>query len=149
MQNHTNNHVIEHSFATETLIVFSQSLLFIFLFVILKIGLIDRRGMMADIESATENIFQIIAIFFAILVFIMIVMLPMHTYEYYHYVAFLSFLVIFTVIVYDCRFAYNNTNTNTKSKRRPSTTSQSIKPDNKKLVAVISRSSTSEDTFDF
>lgn len=144
MQNKT---IIEHSFATETLIIFSQSLLFIFLFVILKIGLIDRRGMMADVESATENIFQIVAIFFAILVFILIVMLPMHTYEYYHYVAFLSFLVIFAVIVYDCRFAYsnnNNNNTNTKSKRK---SSQSNKPDNTKLVAVISR--TSEDTFDF
>jgi uncharacterized membrane protein len=143
---HNKTDPIEHSIATETLIIFSQSLLFIFLFVMLKIGLIDRRGMMADREAASENILQIVAIFFAILVFVMLVMLPMHTYEYAHYVASLSFIVIFIILFYDCRFAYN---TNPSTKQRRARKQSDKREERTKLVTSISRTTESENGFDF
>lgn len=109
MQNsefNTNMEVQKHSLATETLIVISQSMLFVLLFYILKIGLIDKRGMLAHKDALDENIFQVIAILFAIITFIILSMLTMHTYEYASYVAVTSFTFVFGIIGYDFRKAY-------------------------------------------
>jgi uncharacterized membrane protein YsdA (DUF1294 family) len=100
-----NNTVIiiqnQHSNATEFVIILSQSVFFVFLFLLMKSALIDRRGMMNSQERIMEEKLQIGAIFFAIFVFLGLLMIPMHSYEFVHYVVPITYIVIIGLIAWE------------------------------------------------
>ena len=82
----------KHSKATEALIVVSQTVFFIVLFVFIKSYLLDNFGIMNDEESLKKNALQIGAIYFSIIVFISVIMIPLYHYEY-------AIIVIIGVII--------------------------------------------------
>lgn len=71
-----------HHHSTEGLIVISQTVFFIVLFIIIKSWLLDNFGVMHSVESLKQNAVQIGAIYFAILVFISVIMFPLYHYDY-------------------------------------------------------------------
>ena len=87
-----------HNTSTEVLIIVSQTVFFVLLFLLLKNGLIDRRGMLSSKERIKDEIFQIMAIFFAIFVIIAIFMIPIESYEYAHYIFPVSYLVMILIL---------------------------------------------------
>jgi hypothetical protein len=93
----------EHSHATEGLIVVSQTVFFVFLFIFLKKTLIDNRGMMANKRKMDENSLQLGAIFFAIVVFLGLMMIPLIHYEYAEVVLVLVAVAVGGIIIYDVR----------------------------------------------
>jgi Ca2+/Na+ antiporter len=97
---------VEHTVATEILIIVSQSIFFVFLFVILKYGIVDRQGWMNDKEKIRENAIPLIAIYFAILTMIGILMIPLQNYEYGHMVLIISSILILLIFLYDFRKVY-------------------------------------------
>jgi hypothetical protein len=93
----------EHSHATEGLIVVSQTVFFVFLFIFLKKSLIDNRGMMSSRSQLNENSLQLVAIFFAIFVFLGVLMLPLIHYEYAEVVVILTASVVAVLVAHDLR----------------------------------------------
>lgn len=138
-----NNTVIiiqnQHSNATEFVIILSQTVFFVFLFLLMKSALIDRRGMMNSQERIMEEKLQIGAIFFAIFVFLGLLMIPMHSYEFVHYVVPITYIVIIGLIAWEI---------NTVFKKKPQ--SPPIKmfnvPKKTPVVSVVSVDDTTVDT---
>lgn len=71
-----------YNHATEGLIIVSQSVFFIVLFLIVKSYLLDNFGVMDNAETLRKNAVQVGAIYFAIIVFISFIMIPLYHYEY-------------------------------------------------------------------
>lgn len=71
-----------HGKPTEALIVVSQTVFFIVLFIIIKSYLLDGFGIMNSPESVRKNGLQIAAIYFSIIVTIGLIMIPLYHYEY-------------------------------------------------------------------
>lgn len=96
MSQNTKVHVVvnqqPHGKSTEALIVVSQTVFFIVLFIIVKSYLLDGFGIMNSPEALKKNALQIAAIYFAIIVTISLVMIPLYHYEY-------AILVIIGVVV--------------------------------------------------
>ena len=90
-----------HTYATEFLIIMSQTVFFLLIFLILKHGLIDRRGMMHDYNRILEERLQLGAIFFAIIVFIALLMIPLESYEFGHFVIPITYIIIVGVIIWE------------------------------------------------
>jgi hypothetical protein len=86
MTSNTKVHVVvnqePHGKATEALIVVSQTVFFIVLFIIIKSYLLDGFGIMNSPESVRKNGLQIAAIYFSIIVTIGLIMIPLYHYEY-------------------------------------------------------------------
>lgn len=84
MKNNTTTESMHTSYnhATEGLIIVSQSVFFIVLFLIVKSYLLDNFGVMDNAETLKKNAVQVGAIYFAIIVFISFVMIPLYHYEY-------------------------------------------------------------------
>lgn len=100
---------IEHTLAAEILIVLSQTIFFVFLFLILKYGIIDRQGWMDDREKVKNNIIPLGAIFFAILTLIGVIMIPLQSYEYGHIVLICTIICIFFLCTYEIKRIYYGT----------------------------------------
>lgn len=96
-----------HNNSTEFLIIVSQSVFFVLLFLMLKSGLVDRRGMMYDKRRIKEEGVQLAAIFFAIFVLIGIMMIPMESYEYSHFVVPITYIVMIAVIGWELYVVFN------------------------------------------
>ena len=97
---------IKHGVTTEGLIIISQTVFFVMIFLLLKNALIDRRGMMYDYNRIREEKLQLAALFFAILVFLSLLMIPVLSYEFVHLVIPLTFLVVFSLIGYEIYAVY-------------------------------------------
>lgn len=95
-----------HTHATEFLIILSQTVFFVLLFILLKSALIDRRGMMYDSARIEEEKLQLMAIFFAIFVVIGILMIPLESYEFIHYVVPLTYFTMLSIIAYELYTVY-------------------------------------------
>lgn len=95
-----------HTHATEFLIILSQTVFFVLLFLVLKNALVDRRGMMHSYERIQEERLQLVAIFFAIFVFVALVMLPLQSYEFVHYVVPIVYITIVGLIGWEVNGAY-------------------------------------------
>lgn len=93
-----------HNTSTEILIIMSQTVFFVLLFLLLKNWLIDKRGMLGSKERINEELYQIIAIFFAILVIVGLFMIPIESYEYAHYVVPITYVVIILIIGWEVYF---------------------------------------------
>lgn len=107
----TANHTVviiqnNHSYATEFLIIVSQTVFFIMIFLVLKSALIDKRGMMYSYDRIMDEKLQLGAIFFAIFVFLALLMIPMHSYEFVHYVVPLTYLIIFGLLFWEFSVVY-------------------------------------------
>ena len=100
-----------HNTSTEILIIVSQTVFFILLFLMLKHGLVDRRGMLSSKERINEDMFQIMAIFFAIFVIIGIFMIPIESYEYAHFILPITFCLMFLITGYEVYTVLNNNET--------------------------------------
>jgi len=72
----------DYNLATEGLIIVSQTVFFVVLFLLIKSFLLDNFGIMNDMETLRRNALQIAAIYFAIIVFICIGMCPLYHYEF-------------------------------------------------------------------
>lgn len=107
----------EHNTSTEVLIIISQTVFFILLFLLLKNGLVDRRGMLSSKERINEDLFQILAIFLAIFVIIALFMIPIESYEYAHFVVPITFSIMLIIILWEFYVVFNggNNNSNTLS----------------------------------
>lgn len=99
MSNTTN--IIVHNTSTEVLIIISQTVFFVLLFLLLKNGLVDRRGMLSSKERINEEMFQIMAIFFAIFVIIALFMIPIESYEYAHFVVPITFSIMLMIVIWE------------------------------------------------
>lgn len=99
-----------HSYATEALLVISQTCFFVFLFIFLKRTLLDNRGMMSTKNNFKENGPQIGAILFAILVLIALMMIPLQNYEYAEAVVISTVLIMFLVVARDIVIVFGPTN---------------------------------------
>lgn len=108
----TNNTVViiqnNHTNATEFLIITSQTVFFVLLFLLMKSALIDRRGMMYDYDRIQEEKLQLGAIFFAIFVFLAMLMIPLQSYEFVHFVVPITYMVICGIIVWEITHKRNN-----------------------------------------
>lgn len=107
---------LEHTVATELLIVISQTVFFVFLFLILKYGIVDRQGWMEDKDKVKENIIPLTAVFFAILTIISVIMIPLQYYEYGHVVLITTMISIFLIFLYEFRKLYYSDEINNKDK---------------------------------
>lgn len=92
-----------HSIVTEVELIVTQTFFYIVLFVLLKKTLIDKRGMLDSYERFNEDKLQIIAIYFAIIVFIALIMLSIHSYEFKHFVVPITFGIILCIIGMETR----------------------------------------------
>ena len=99
--------VVVHNTSTEFLIVISQTVFFVLLFLMLKSGLVDRRGMMYNKRRIQEEMFQLGAIFFAIFVIIGILMIPLESYEYAHFVIPLTFIILVVIVVLEVYMVFS------------------------------------------
>jgi hypothetical protein len=90
-----------HKLVTEILIVVSQTIFYVFLFFLIKNGLVDRQKMMHSKESLRDNGPQLFAIYFAIFVFIALLMIPLDSYEFATYVVLLTYSIMMIVIAYE------------------------------------------------
>lgn len=95
-----------HSNATEFLIIVSQTVFFVLLFLLMKSALIDRRGMMHSYDRIMEEKLQLGAIFFSIFVFLALLMIPMHSYEFIHFVVPLTYIIVFGIIIWEINIVY-------------------------------------------
>jgi hypothetical protein len=105
-----------HNTSTEVLIIISQTVFFILLFLLLKNGLVDRRGMLSSKERINDEMFQIMAIFFAIFVIIALFMIPIESYEYAHFVVPITFCLMFIIVGWEVYYVMSgNRDNNTSS----------------------------------
>lgn len=95
-----------HNVSTEILIIISQTVFYTLLFLMLKSALVDKRGMMSGKEQLKENAFQLVAIFFAIYVFIGLLMIPLDSYYYAKWVVICTYSVITCVLIYEINKVY-------------------------------------------
>lgn len=93
----------EHSHATEALMIISQTFFLVFLFIFLKKTLVDNRGMMANRTRMRKNAFQLVAIFFAIIVFLGLLTIPLMNYEYAEIVLIFTLASIGVIISADLK----------------------------------------------
>lgn len=91
--------------ATEILIIVSQTTFFTLLFTLLKKELIDRQEMMATKTDMKQNALQLIAIYFAITMFVGILMLPLEGYDYCRYVIFFTTIAVCIITISSIRSA--------------------------------------------
>ena len=84
--------------ATEGLIIISQTVFFVVLFLLIKSFLLDNFGI-NDIETLRKNALQIAAIYFAIIVFICIGMCPLYHYEF-ALIVVIGVAISITLIIY-------------------------------------------------
>lgn len=91
---HDDDFVDPHSYATELVLVASQTVFYVLLFVLLKQAFVDQRGMMSTYDTFRENGVQLFAIFFAIFTILLILLIPLHSYEYVDVVIGLTLLCI-------------------------------------------------------
>lgn len=96
--NETTININVHNTSTEVLIVISQTVFFVLLFLLLKNWLVDKRGMLGSKERINEELLQIIAIFFAIFVMVGLFMIPIESYEYAHYVVPITYCIMVLII---------------------------------------------------
>lgn len=114
---------VEHSISTELLIVISQTVFFILLFLSLKYSIIDRYGWMDSKEQIQKNLLPIIAIYFAILTIISVIMIPLQYYEYGHIVLITTIISIFFTFAYELRKVYYVTE---RDKGKPQSTLKTV-----------------------
>ena len=111
----TNSTVIliqnNHTHATEFLIIVSQTVFFVLLFLLMKSALIDRRGMMHNYERIQDEKLQLGAIFFAIFVLLGILMIPLESYEFVHYVIPLTYFIVIGLIIWEINVVYKKRGT--------------------------------------
>jgi hypothetical protein len=107
MTNVTAINVYVHNNSTEFLIVISQTVFFVLLFLILKSALVDRRGMMYSKQRILEERLQLVAIFFSIFVLVGIVMIPLESYEYAHFVIPITYVVMVCIVGYELYIVFN------------------------------------------
>jgi hypothetical protein len=131
----TNN----HTNATEFVIILSQSVFFVLLFLLMKKALIDSRGMMYDYNRIQEEKLQLGAIFFAIFVFIALLMVPLESYEFVHFVVPLTYIIIICIIVWEISIK--------KSTKQTLPGPSSFKPTVQPVVTAKSRVTSA--TFDY
>lgn len=103
--------IIVHNNSTEFLIIVSQTVFFVLLFLMLKSGLVDRRGMMYSRQRVKEEMLQLGAIFFAIFVIVGILMIPLESYEYAHFVVPITYIVIFSIVGWELYVVFNRGDT--------------------------------------
>lgn len=96
-----------HNMSTEILIVTSQTVFFVLLFLLLKSWLIDKRGMLNSQEKIREDVLQIIAIFFSIFVVVGLFMIPVESYEYAHYVVPITYTVMIIIVLWEVYMVFN------------------------------------------
>lgn len=106
---------LEHSVLTEILIVVSQTVFFILLFMSLKYGIIDRYGWMDSKEQIQKNLLPIVAIYFAILTILSVIMIPLQYYEYGHVVLITTIISIFVIFAYEFQRVYYSNHSDNKS----------------------------------
>ena len=106
-----------HSNATELIIV-SQTVFFVLLFLLMKSALIDRRGMMHSYDRIMEEKLQLCAIFFAMFVFLALLMIPMHSYEFIHFVVPLTYLIVCGIIFWEINTVYKKKGTRSSALTR-------------------------------
>ena len=106
MVNSTNGTSV-HNTSTEFLIIISQTVFFVLLFLMLKNGLIDRRGMMYSKQRVKEEMLQLCAIFFAIFVILGIIMIPLNSYEYAHFVIPITYIIMVSLICWELYVVFN------------------------------------------
>lgn len=106
MTNSTNV-VIVHNTSTEFLIIISQTVFFVLLFLMLKNGLVDRRGMMYSKQRVKEEMLQLCAIFFAIFVIVGIIMIPLESYEYAHFVIPITYIIMVSLVGWELYVVFN------------------------------------------
>lgn len=90
-----------HNTSTEVLIIISQTVFFVLLFLLLKNGLVDRRGMLSSKERINDEMFQIMAIFFAIFVIIGLFMIPIESYEYANFVVPITYFIMIIIVTWE------------------------------------------------
>jgi hypothetical protein len=90
-----------HNASTEALLIISSTVFYIVLFLIMKHGLVDKRGMLSSKARVRSDASQISAVFFTIFVLIALFMLPIDSYEYSHYVIPLTYIIMITVVGYE------------------------------------------------
>jgi hypothetical protein len=113
-----------HNTSTEILIITSQTVFFILLFLLLKNGLIDRRGMLNSKDRVNDEIFQIMAIFFAIFVIIGMFMIPIESYEYAHFVVPITYVIMIIIVAWEFYIVFVN---DSSSYTPPESTKGSVK----------------------
>jgi uncharacterized membrane protein YsdA (DUF1294 family) len=116
-QNNTTTNV--HNNSTEFLIVISQTVFFVLLFLMLKSALVDRRGMMYDKNRIVEEKLQLLAIFFAIFVFVGIIMIPLESYEYAHFVIPLTYFIMMSILGFELYIVFNRDQDNERRSMSP------------------------------
>lgn len=97
-----------HNNSTEFLIIVSQTVFFVLLFLILKSALVDRRGMMHSKQRIVEERLQLIAIFFAIFVVVGIIMIPLESYEYAHFVIPITYMLMLSIVAFEMYMVFYN-----------------------------------------
>lgn len=107
---------LEHTWATEALIVLSQTFFFIMLFLTMKYGIIERQGWLENREKAKEHLIPLITIYIAILGIIGIIMIPLQNYEYGHVVLLTTMISISVIFAYEFRKLYYGNNSDGKQK---------------------------------
>lgn len=83
--------------------IISQTFFLVFLFIFLKKTLVDNRGMMANRTRMRKNAFQLVAIFFAIIVFLGLLTIPLMNYEYAEIVLIFTLASIGVIISADLK----------------------------------------------
>ena len=83
--------------------IISQTFFLVFLFIFLKKTLVDNRGMMANRTRTRKNAFQLVAIFFAIIVFLGLLTIPLMNYEYAEIVLIFTLASIGVIISADLK----------------------------------------------
>ena len=102
-----------HNTSTEVLIIISQTVFFVLLFLLLKNGLVDRRGMLSSKERINDEMFQIMAIFFAIFVIIGLFMIPIESYEYAHFVVPITYVLMIIIVGWELYVVFGKETTGT------------------------------------
>lgn len=127
MSNATSVTVINvHNNSTEFLIIVSQTVFFVLLFLMLKSALVDRRGMMYNKQRIMEERLQLVAIFFSIFVVVGIVMIPLESYEYAHFVVPITYVVMMCIVGYELYVVFNKDGVGSSSSNGSSSKEMSI-----------------------
>lgn len=107
MSNNTTVIVNVHNTSTEILLVVSSTVFYLLLFLMLKNGLVDKRGMLSSKERINEDMVQIMAIFFAIFVLIAILMIPIDSYEYAMFVVPITYVIMVSIVAWEIHGVYH------------------------------------------
>ena len=115
-----------YNHSTEALIIVSQSVFFIVMFLMIKSYLLDNSGFMSSAEKLKDKAMQVAAIYFAIIVFIGGIMYPLYHYDYA--------LPVLIVVIVGISFVIYRDVTSTLSGGKPGVGGTATKKNDNKFV---------------